>query len=107
MAKSSAFVVAPVSGSQRARSFKGPPQSSLSFGVTAGDPLASRNPLFHPRGICLFERIRRERVISHAPKQTDYRPNENAAYRARLDHDDTNGRKGDGSATARAKADKD
>jgi hypothetical protein len=54
-----------------------------------------------------FERIRQERVIGYAPKQTDYRPNENAAYRARLDHDDTNGRKGDEGATAKAKANKD
>jgi hypothetical protein len=57
-----------------------------------------------------FERIRQERVIGYAPKQTDYRPNENAANRARPDIDDANdanGRKGDGSATAKAKADKD
>jgi hypothetical protein len=58
----------------------------------------------------LFERIGQERVISHAPKQTDHRPNENAAYCARLHHGDTNdanGPKGDEGATAKARADKD
>jgi hypothetical protein len=57
----------------------------------------------------LVERIGQERVISYAPKQTDYRPNENAAYRPRLDIDDTNdanSRKGDEGATAKASADK-
>jgi hypothetical protein len=54
-----------------------------------------------------FERIRQQRVISHAPKQTDYRPNENAACRARLDNADANDRKGDESATAKAKANED
>jgi hypothetical protein len=46
-----------------------------------------------------IERVRQERVILHAQKQNDYRPNENATHRARLDNgytsatNDANGRK--------------
>jgi len=49
MAKSSAFVVAPVPGSQRARSFKGPPQSALWFKVAAGEPISQREPAGPPQ----------------------------------------------------------
>jgi hypothetical protein len=53
-----------------------------------------------------IEQIRWERVIYHAQNQADYRPNENATRRARLDNDDTNdgnGRKGEEGATTKAK----
>jgi hypothetical protein len=57
-----------------------------------------------------FEQIWQERVIGHAHKQDDYRPNENATDRARLNNDgtnDTNGGNGDQGATIKAGTDKD
>jgi hypothetical protein len=66
-----------------------------------------------PRGrvFCLlFERNRRDRVIFYAQRRTNYRPNENTAYRARLDKDhahDANRRKLEEGATTKAKTDKD
>jgi hypothetical protein len=95
---------------QRLRSIKGSSQSSQSFRVTAGEPFSQREPAGPPLPDLHFERIRQERVISHAPKQTHYRPNENAAPRAGLDNDDTDdatGRKGDEGATAKAEVNKD
>jgi hypothetical protein len=66
---------------------------------------------FTPAGFCLpIEQIRWERVIYHAQNQADYRPNENATRRARLDNDDTNdgnGRKGEEGATTKARTNKD
>jgi hypothetical protein len=59
-----------------------------------------------------FEQIRQQRVIYHAPKQTEQtdRPYEDATYRARLDHagtdDDANDRKRNEGATTKAKIDK-
>jgi hypothetical protein len=60
------------------------------FGWIAGTPMVLHR----------LERIKLQRVISHAQKQTTYRSHENAAYRARLDNADTSlandasGRKG-------------
>src|ERR1700737_2585825 len=53
--------------------------------------------------------MRQERVNHHAPRQTDDRPNENAAPRARLGNAFTsvanaNGRKGGENTTTKAKA---
>jgi hypothetical protein len=60
-----------------------------------------------------FEQIRRERVSYYAQKQINYRPNENATYRARLDNADTsaandaNCRKGSEDAATEAGNNKD
>jgi hypothetical protein len=60
-----------------------------------------------------FEQIRQERVSYYAQKQTNYRPNENATYRARLDDADTsaandaNCRKGSEDAATQAGNNKD
>jgi hypothetical protein len=57
-----------------------------------------------------FERNRRDRVIFCAQIRTNYRPNENTTYRARLDKDhthDANRRKLEEGATTKAKTDKD
>jgi hypothetical protein len=76
--------------------------------------LAVRNPgIFRSRtrfvGLCrgVFERMEPERVIYDAQRQTNHRPNENAADRAHLDSIDSssvqaNGRK----AKAKAKINK-
>ena len=112
MAKSSAFVVAPVSGPQRARSVKVPPQSALSVKVAAGEPFSRREPASVDRRAFAFEHIRWERVNQDAQEQTDYRPNENAAHRAQLDYahssatNDANGRKDGEGATTKAKTNK-
>ena len=56
--------------------------------------------------------MRQERVNHHAPRQTDDRPNENAAPRARLDNaltsaaNDAYGRKAEEGVTTKAKANK-
>ena len=55
--------------------------------------------------------MRQERVNHHAPRQTDDRPNENAAPRARLDNALTtaanaNGRKGEENSTTKARTNK-
>jgi hypothetical protein len=57
-----------------------------------------------------IEQISWERVICHAQNQADYRPNENATRRARLDNDDTNdanGWRGEEGAKTKAKTNKD
>jgi hypothetical protein len=60
-----------------------------------------------------FFRIRQQRVIYDAQKQTTYRPHENATYRARLDNADTSvandasGRKGNEAVATEATTNKD
>jgi hypothetical protein len=60
-----------------------------------------------------LERIRQQRVIYDAQKQTTYRPHENATYRARLDNADTSiandasGRQGNEAVATEATTNKD
>jgi hypothetical protein len=59
-----------------------------------------------------FERMEPERVVHYAQRQTDHRPNENAADRAHLDNLDSspaydaNGRNGSESGTTKTKTNK-
>jgi hypothetical protein len=54
-----------------------------------------------------FEQTKQERVIYHAQKQANYRPNEHATYPVRGNSDDIVGRETNEGATTNAKINRD